>query len=252
MDRETRIKWVNDHEAEIKERMKKALNDDYKRFNAQNEEKVAFLKEEIAKMKADENYEKETKEMGLSLKLAKKYLELYTTSIEYENYLISEEFLEGRIKDRRESIIAYEFSNCEEKLGKVDLSSVLKSIRHNDYETAVCLYIKDNKILDRDDERGAVFSCGFPKEKTKKIMEKAKKLGADIYFLHNHPFSLGAQMSGSIEQLKDFDEIKKMKKGDYSELGRLTQISKKYGIKILDFAVVTEYDYLSLNQKGII
>lgn len=131
-----------------------------------------------------------------------------------------------------------ELSNCEKKVCGVDLTPYIESIIHNDFETMIFLYIKNNKAIDEQRFVGKSYNVLLTEEDYEKICNKAKELNTDIYCVHNHPLTIAAIPSGKEE-----------KYGDYNEALKLEKVCDKYNVKLLDWGVATECDYYSHNQK---
>ena len=121
--------------------------------------------------------------------------------------------------------------NCQHKevVDGIDLSPYISKIRNRKKEYEVVLFIRNHKVIKEQiittQKYGSVAGKGWLKE----IPEEAKRLKADLYSLHNHPYSISAYPS--------FLDVKSAVKRE-SDL-------KKYGVKLLDMGVCTFDDYFS-------
>lgn len=131
-----------------------------------------------------------------------------------------------------------ELSKCEKIVCDIDLTPYTESIVHNDYETMIFLYIKNNKVIDEQRFVGESYNVLLIEKDYEKICKKAKELNADIYCVHNHPLTIAAIPSG-----------KEGESGDYNEALKLEKVCDRYNVKLLDWGVATECDYFSYNQK---
>ena len=140
-----------------------------------------------------------------------------------------------------------EQSNCKEEICGIDLKPYLNKIKYiKDHEEMMFLLIKDNEVKKEIICKGGVSRCGSDEE-TEEVAKIANELKADIYVVHNHPLSVYAYPSGKLVKYRDTY----IESNDYGQLHKyMPEIFNKYGVKMIDFAVVTEVDYYSLTQKG--
>ena len=147
---------------------------------------------------------------------------------------IENEIIKGY--ESRMSNYEREQSNCKEEVCGIDLKP----------EEMMFLLIKDNEVKKEIICKGGVSRCGSDEE-TEEVAKIARELKADIYVVHNHPLSVYAYPSGKLVKYRDTY----IESNDYGQLHKyMPEIFNKYGVKMIDFAVVTEVDYYSLTQKG--
>lgn len=123
----------------------------------------------------------------------------------------------------------------KEKVNSVDISKELDEIRYNHKtEKAMYLFIKDGTIVDKYFVNGNRTSVmALSREIVLFLINNASTLDADIYHVHNHPNSFSAMPS---------DDDKRIGQS-------LKKILGTFGIELLDWGVVTEWDYYSNNQN---
>lgn len=129
-------------------------------------------------------------------------------------------------------------SACKEEINGINLSEVLKEIRHDHYkEHSIYLFIKNKNVLDKITiNDGNATHVKISSKTRNRIIKKAQKLNADIYHVHNHPSSFVAYPSDTDEETRKI----------------MSEDLESEGIKLLDWAVVTEWDYYSYKQKGFV
>ena len=131
---------------------------------------------------------------------------------------------------------------------ELDIRTWLDIIRHKENEQFVIIAVfnKQPKII--FDKAGDQFSSpGInPDDINAKIINLIKHTGASsvgIYVMHNHPFIYRA--SPSKADLLALEAI-------FKELGKVENALKNIGINckitLIDFVIVTEYDYWSVKQ----
>lgn len=167
-----------------------------------------------------------------------------------ERFNVSEEEIAKSINDCYELMIndyKDEQSNCSEYVNDICISEYLNKIRNNDYETMICLVIKNNKIIDVFSEKGQYSGCDINHTLIDNSFKKAKTLDAEVCVIHNHPHAVIAKPSG---------EYKKFKNGFETWIGDQYQMhveipnyEKKYNVKCIDYCVVSPVDYYSAKQK---
>lgn len=125
-------------------------------------------------------------------------------------------------------------SECSEKINEIDLKETLAKIRKQEIEHLIVLLIKDGEIVKEYEYQGRPGSVPIKDEQFKEMAKEAKRLNANIYDVHNHPFRIVANASHGDKNVID---------------KRFRPICEKYGVKILDWGVVTECDYYSAKEK---
>lgn len=146
-------------------------------------------------------------------------------------------------------ILHEEMSNHKEEINGVDLKPYLDRIRFNHFEIVMYLLIKDNTVISEEKIIGKVSATGGKRvdRKERNIFKKAKKMKASIYVVHNHPLCTSVKPSGGINTFLG----KECEMSDYyCWHSKLPRLSKIYRVKLLDYAVVSECDYFSLEQSG--
>ena len=129
-------------------------------------------------------------------------------------------------------------SFCEEIILNVefDLHNYLESIRHSQIENVRCLefFPNTNKVCKLINKTGTRFSSDIPIDE---LITDIKMFNCDFYIVHNHPFVYNACPSKS--DLIAMDAI-----------ARMALELEKSGISnnFLDFSIVTDYDYWSMQQ----
>lgn len=170
---------------------------------------------------------------------------LYKTNM-YKSHNSLEEFYKEtwhpeQVNEQR--YLEDEMSNCKEKVNEIDLLAVLNTIRFNDYETLIVLYVKDNEILDEQSYTGHEYNVPFGDDEYEEIAKNANELQCDIYVVHNHPLELVAEPSGLPNRYIDHLH------GDYRQADNLRKVCDQHNVKLLDWGVVSECDYFSYEQK---
>lgn len=125
------------------------------------------------------------------------------------------------------------FANCKETINDIDLHEILESIRYNDYESLVHLFIKNGEIIEISIKKGLASRTNTSTQTEIEMIEKAKLLNCDLYTVHNHPFGLRALPSSR----------------DFESWNKLNKIAKEYGVNYIDGGVVSKLDYYSYRQK---
>lgn len=197
--------------------------------------------------------------MNLTFKERKQYLEENKELIWQHCYQSTKEFFEPAFvltdkdlqyetnslyKSIKKIILHEKMFGHKEEVSGIDLKPYLNKIRYNDRESMMCLIIKDGKVLEEVTEQGLVSNCDWNNKTTLKAIKKAQKLKAGIYSVHNHPLQVSAKPSGYVK------EDKKMICDTKYWRDTLPKFAKKYHVEILDFAVVSVFDYFSLEQSG--
>lgn len=119
-----------------------------------------------------------------------------------------------------------EMANDDESINRINLHDYLESIRHNDYETFVFLFIRDGKIVHKEEIKGVSTHVGTL-EDIERMVKIATKLHAEIFDFHNHPIRLNAYQS----------------KGDIQFAKESRKIADKYNVKYIGHGVVTNFDF---------
>lgn len=126
-------------------------------------------------------------------------------------------------------------TNSNKEIERIDLTPYLNKIKNKKIEYLIALFIKDDKVIDEiittSKRHGAVNLFKY----TNEIMEKAKKLNAKVYTVHNHPLW--------IQAIPSFGDIRSAK--------ALVKKNNNNGIEFVDSAIVTNYDYYSYSQRKI-
>lgn len=126
-------------------------------------------------------------------------------------------------------------SKCEEEINGIDLSEYLKEIRYDHYkEHMMFLFIRRGKIVDKVIINGISNVIRITPYMKRKMIKRAKELKANLYQVHNHPSTFTAYSSDVDEETRKI----------------MNDTLKTEGIKLLDWGVVTEWDYYSYKQKG--
>lgn len=132
-----------------------------------------------------------------------------------------------------DDLMLREESTCKEILGDIDLKDYLNLIRHDQrIENDLFLYIKNGKVIDKDVFAGEYGYIEFGKTEDD-VVNKAVRLNADVYNVHNHPTDFAAYPSV----------------GDKKCAEHLNKRLIKQGLKLLDWGVVTMCDYYSDKEK---
>ena len=124
-------------------------------------------------------------------------------------------------------------TNSIKQIESIDLTPYLNKIKNKKIEYKIALFIKNNKVIDESIFTSKAHGRVSNPKQEKAIQEKAKKLKAKVYMVHNHPFYIQAIPSSA--DIRSF---------------RNTILNyKKEGIEVIDCAVVTNYDYYSYFQR---
>lgn len=120
---------------------------------------------------------------------------------------------------------------CDEKVSEIILTELLETIRFDHKkENGIVLYIKKGKVIEKDFFKGGINTVDIPSEV---ITEKAKKLKSSVYVVHNHPCNFSARPTKNDILLSSV---------------KLKTALKEANVELLDWGVVTEWDYFSAKQ----
>lgn len=215
---EDRKKWILDHQdLFIGKAAEATANDSLRKY------KRVF--EETTKMKyTPENEMKYREEHNITTR---------TFEEAYQTLLASQRNINTHLNDK---VIVYsEESDCKEEVGGVDISDYLKEIRFNhEREILMFLFIKDGKVIDKYliDGIDSTQIKISPKNYAD-ILNKARELEAGVFDVHNHPRRFSARPS----------------ENDFKSIIKIRMLFEKYEVNLLDWGVVTEWDYYSNKQK---
>lgn len=141
---------------------------------------------------------------------------------------------EQKILSEWQTKVKLDYAGCNEIVDTIFLKETLDSIRYNEYESQIFLLINNKKIIKTYLITGKEQQVAVREDVLKTILNEAIEQKCDIYNVHNHPWHLVANPS-------EADIIAKDK---YKEL------AKENDIMLIDFAIVTQFDYYSAKEKG--
>jgi len=125
---------------------------------------------------------------------------------------------------------------------KYNISSILDEIRYSEVENTLVYIFFDGKYKRIQCEKGTRFNSSFNIELIEYMLIQflKQKKNISLYFVHNHPFIYRASMSQADENAVVYI---------VSRINYLRNMFVESTIDVLDFAVVTYYDYYSMKQE---
>ena len=158
--------------------------------------------------------------------------------------------IDSKFEEIKQQYLNCEGTNHKEVIkindSELEIAAWLDSIRHEEIENFVVIAVMEcgygviykangnqyGSVMDLNDIDKAIVPL---------VVKGAKNIG--LYVVHNHPFIYKA--SPSFEDLKTFEIL-------ITEFNRIEHeaglINKRCQITLIDFAIVTDYDYWSIKQ----
>lgn len=217
-----RKKWILDHKSDYLEYGKESADKWYNRIVKVWEDgtSLKYSPEEFDKWNSLEGEDKKVKT------IEERYQERLKKRATIEHYLNVDES-PGLLKDEQ-------FFN-KEVVDGIDVSKELDAIRYNHTnEVSIYLFIKDNVIVDKYFVNGKRTTVNLATNmEILNIVNNAHRLEASVYHVHNHPNNFSAIPS----------------EGDKKANDTLAKALNIFGSELLDWGVVTEWDYYSYKQN---
>ena len=112
---------------------------------------------------------------------------------------------------------------------KYNISAIADSIKNNEKETLLCFVLKQDEFVLLQQIKGNQQSCSLSLADSIKFNYAIAKAQLPFFIIHNHPFVCKATFSGA----------------DIPTFLNLKELADEFKIDLLDFAVVTKFDYIS-------
>lgn len=110
------------------------------------------------------------------------------------------------------------------------INKYLEEIRHSEVENLLCIGSVGNKSKVLFRKKGNQFSC---QASSLEVLKTAILNESNFFIVHNHPFVFRAAPSSS----------------DFLMLNEIWSLAVDCGIELLDFSIVTKFDYWSMKQE---
>lgn len=134
---------------------------------------------------------------------------------------------------------------------KIMVTETLESIRHEPYEVFLIMFIRNNRLLEIFRKKGTQFDVGDIdiNEINRAILFYRMKYTVNnfpLYIVHNHPYIYNASPSQNDLLTKEIF-VSNADNMNYQS----HNIKSSLEVEIVDFGIVTEFDYWSYHQECI-